>query len=433
MADPAAIAREVNGLLGDEARRLELCQRAARFGRDMTWPAVARSYMRSFDRARAEHADRRRTSFQVKTLAARPAELPDLDLRHLLAMTDDTGLLQHADFDIPRYDEGYCIDDNARALLLVALIEDAGTEHSGLVRSLGARYLAFVRHAFHHDRGRFRNFMSYQRRWTEEAGSEDSHGRALWALGTVVGRSADPGRHTLAGRLFHAALPAVPGFTSPRAWAYTLLGIAEYLRAFEGDSTVQAVQKVLAGRLLDLFRRSSRPDWPWFEDRVTYCNARIPQALLLSADSLRDEEMTAVGARSLAWLVSVQTSEEGYFVPIGSNGFFRRGQSPALFDQQPVEACGTISACLEAHRLTGDPAWARRARRAFDWFLGQNQLQRPLYDASTGGCRDGLHADRANQNQGAESTLSFLLALLEMRVADRSEPFQGPLRGPQTT
>jgi glycosyltransferase involved in cell wall biosynthesis len=426
MRDPGAIAREVNGLLGDEARRLELCQRAASFGRDMAWPAVARSYMRSFERAREDHADRRRTSFQVKTLAARPAELPDLDLRHLVAMTDDTGILQHADFNIPRYDEGYCIDDNARALLLMALLEDAGSEHTELVHSLGSRYLAFVRHAFRQDRGRFRNFMSYQRRWTEESGSEDSHGRGLWALGTVVGRSADPGRHSLAGHLFHAALPAVPAFTSPRAWAYALLGIAEYLRAFQGDTTVQAVQKVLAERLLDLFRRSSRTDWPWFEDHVTYGNARIPQALLLSADSMRHEEMLAVGARSLAWLLSVQSSDEGYFVPIGSNGFFRRGQSPAQFDQQPVEACGTISACLEAHRLTGDATWVRQARRAFDWFLGQNQLQRPLYDASTGGCRDGLHADRVNQNQGAESSLSFLLALLEMRVADRSEAVRGP-------
>ncbi|HTE52475.1 MAG TPA: glycosyltransferase family 4 protein [Kofleriaceae bacterium] len=430
MADPKAIAREVNGLLGNEDRRLQLCNRAARYGRDMVWPAVARSYMSSFDRARQEHALRRRTSFQIKTLADRSVELPDLDLDHLVAMTDGTGLLQHSDFSVPRYDEGYCLDDNARALLLMALIEDAGSEDRKLVRSLGTRYLAFVRHAFHVERGRFRNFMSYHRRWTEEVGSEDSHGRGLWALGTVVGRSADPGRNSLGGHLFQAALPVVPAFTSPRAWAYALLGIAEYLRAFQGDSNVQAMQKLLAERLLDLFRRSSLTDWPWFEDRVTYCNARLPHALLVSAESMRNQEMTAVGCKALEWLVSIQSSDEGYFVPIGSNGFFRRGESPARFDQQPVEACGTVSACLEAHRLTGDAEWGRRARRAFDWFLGQNQLQRPLYDASTGGCRDGLHADRANQNQGAESTLSFLLALLEMRVADRGGIVIGPRRGP---
>ncbi len=428
MGDAEAIAGEVIGLLGDEERRLALGERALRYGRAMAWPAVARSYMRSFERARSEHAERRRTSFQAKTLAARPAELPELNLRHLLALTDDTGLLQHGDFSVPRYEEGYCLDDNARALLLMALIEDAGTEDSEIVRSLASRYLAFVRHAFHESLGRFRNFMSYQRRWTEEIGSEDSHARGVWALGTVVGRSADPGRHGLGGHLFHAALPVVPRFTSPRSWAYALLGIAEYLRAFQGDSSVQAVQKELAERLLDLFRRSSSRDWPWCEDSVTYCNARIPQALLVSGDWMRHEEMTAVGVRALEWLVSIQSSEDGTFVPIGSNGFFRRGQPRAFFDQQPVEACGTVSACLEAHRLTGDAHWSGRARRAFDWFLGQNQLQRPLYDASTGGCRDGLHPDRANQNQGAESTLSFLLALLDLRIADRAGAPERPSR-----
>ncbi len=428
MSDPHAIAQEVIGLLSDEGKRLALGERAASHGRSMLWPAVARSYMECFERARSDHAERRRTSFQARTLAARPAELPELDLGHLAALTDDTGLLQHGDFNVPRYGEGYCLDDNARALLLMALVEDAGTEDSQMVRSLASRYLAFVRHAFHDSLGRFRNFMSYQRRWTEEVGSEDSHGRGLWALGTVVGRSADPGRQSLAGHLFHAALPVVPSFTSPRSWAFALLGIAEYLRAFHGDSSVHAVQREVAERLLDLFRRSSSSDWLWFEDRVTYSNARLPHALLVSADWMRHEEMTAVGMKALEWLVSIQSSDEGYLVPIGSNGFFRRGQPRAMFDQQPVEACATVSACLEAHRLTGDAAWTGRARRAFDWFLGQNQLQRPLYDASTGGCRDGLHADRVNQNQGAESTLSFLLALLEMRVADRTDTVRGRTR-----
>jgi glycosyltransferase involved in cell wall biosynthesis len=426
MGDPQAIAREVIGLLDDEDRRLAFGERAARYGRDMAWPAVARSYLGCFERARSEHAERRRTSFQAKTLAARPAELPEIDLAHLRALTDGTGLVQHADFNVPRYEEGYCLDDNARALLLMSLIEEAGSEDSEMVRSLSSRYLAFVRHAFHDRAGRFRNFMSYQRKWTEEVGSEDCHGRGVWALGTVVGRSADPGRQSLSGHLFHAALPVVPSFTSPRSWAFALLGIAEYLRAFQGHSSVQAVQKTLAERLLDLFRRSSTRDWPWFEDRVTYCNARLPHALLVSADGLRHEEMGVVGLKALEWLVSIQSSEEGYFGPIGSNGFFRRGHPRATFDQQPVEACATVAACLEAHRLTGDARWARRARRAFDWFLGQNQLQRPLYDPSTGGCRDGLHPDRANQNQGAESTLSFLLALVDMRVADRTDAVMGP-------
>ncbi len=348
--DAAAIAREVIGLLGDDARRLALQERGAAHGRDMRWPAVARRYAESFERARIEHAKRRRTSFQARTLAKRPAELPEINLEHLRLMTDDTGMLQHAMFSVPRYDDGYCLDDNARALLLTALLEDAGTEDARTVRALASRYLAFVSHAFDENTGRFRNFMSYSRQWIEACGSEDSHGRALWALGTVVGRASDPGTRSLGGDLFHAALPAVSGFTSPRAWAFALLGIDEYLRAFQGDSNVQSMGKELAERLLDLYRRTSAPDWPWFEERVTYCNARLSQALVVSGSWMEHEEMTGAGLRSLEWLVSIQRSADGYFAPIGSNGFYERGAPRASFDQQPVEACAMVSACLEAHR-----------------------------------------------------------------------------------
>jgi glycosyltransferase involved in cell wall biosynthesis len=415
--DAGAVAREVIGLLSDDEKRHALCQRAAAHGRVMVWPVVARRYVDTFERARLEHGQRLRRVFQAKTLAARPAELPDLDLAHLRCMTDETGLLQHAVFSVPRYEEGYCLDDNARALALMALVEDTGTEAPQAVRALSSRYLAFVNHAFNKKSGRFRNFMSYSRRWLEDCGSEDSHGRAVWALGTVVGRSTDPGRQSLAGQLFHAALPAVSDFTSPRAWAFTLLGIDEYLRAFQGDSGVQAVRAALGKRLFELFGRSSDGDWPWFEDRVTYCNARLSQALIVTGARMGHEPMQATGLRSLAWLASVQCSGDGYFAPIGSNGFYGRGEAKAAFDQQPVEACGMVAACLDAERATGDRRWADRARRAFSWFLGQNHLQQSLYDATTGGCQDGLHVDRPNENQGAESTLSFLIALSAMRSA----------------
>jgi hypothetical protein len=262
--------------------------------------------------------------------------------------------------------------------------------------------------------------MSYSRQWVEACGSEDSHGRAVWALGTLVGRSADPGRQSLAGQLFHAALPALAQFTSPRAWAFALLGIDEYLRVFAGDSSVEAIRTALAARLLDLYRKTSTLDWPWFEDRVTYCNARLSQALLVSGSRMENDEMIAAGSRSLAWLAEIQRSEDGAFAPVGSNGFYERGGVKADFDEQPVEACAMVSACLEAQRVTGEGRFAEHARCAFPWFLGQNRLHQSLYDPTTGGCRDGLHPDRPNENQGAESTLSFMLALLEMRSADRA-------------
>ncbi len=416
--DPAAIAEQVCRLLGNESERLALGKRAAAYGNNMFWPQVAASYYRSFSRAREEHVTRRRSAFEAKTLAKRHIALPASNLEHVQRLTDATGLLQHALFNVPRYEEGYCLDDNARALLLMVMLEDAGSDDSVAVRALTSRYLAFVSHAFDNERGRFRNFMSYTRSWTEAAGSEDSHARGVWALGAVVGRSQDPGKQSLAGMLFQRALPALAGFTSPRAWAFGLLGIGEYLRAFRGDTVVEAQRSALAERLLALYQENSTLDWPWFESSATYENARLCQAILSTSSLSGDEQMKAVGLRSLEWLVSVQSLKEGDYSPIGSNGFYERGKEKAEFDQQPIDAWAMVSACLEARRLTNDERWLRYARRSFGWFLGQNHAQRSLYDAATGGCRDGLHPDRMNENQGAESTLAFQLALLEMRSSE---------------
>ena len=415
-----SISKNVIELLGNDTARRAMQKRAASYGVQMAWPSVARRYSQSFEQAVVGHSERHRNAFNGETPASRPVELPELKLSHLRLMSDSTGLIQHADYNVPCFNEGYSIDDNARALLLTALIEDSRSEGADEVRSLASRYLAFVSHAFNAELGRFRNKMSYSRNWLEDCGSEDSHGRSLWALGAVVGRSFDPGRQSLGGHLFHAAIPAVTSFTSPRAWAFSLLGIDEYLRAFRGDSSVQQVQGILSKQLLAMYKHASEPSWDWFESYLTYSNARLPQALISAGRSMKDSEMVAVGLKSLSWLVQEQTSSEGYFAPIGSNGFWQRGEAKAQFDQQPVEASGMISACLEARRATGDEQWLKEARRAFYWFLGENQLQQALYDDATGGCCDGLHEDRVNQNQGAESTLSFLLALLEMRAIDRA-------------
>jgi glycosyltransferase involved in cell wall biosynthesis len=426
--DSDAIAQEVISLVSNDDERRMMCTRAAAYGAGMTWPAVARRYVESFARARTENTHRRRTAFRAQTLASRPAGLPEMTLKHVQTMTDDTGMLQHAIFSIPRYEDGYCLDDNARALLLMTLLEDAGCDDPTMVRALASRYLAFLSHAFEPTSRRFRNFLSYSRQWIEPCGSEDSHGRALWALGAVVGRAGDPGRHSLAADLFHAAMPAVTTFTSPRAWAYGLLGIDEYLRAFQGDSTIEARRVELAARLLGLFQRTSRHDWPWFEDSVTYCNGRLSQALIISGDRMRRADMIEAGMRSLDWLVSLQSSSDKQFAAIGCNGFYERGASPAAFDQQPVEACATVSACLDAYRVSDDSRWVTHARCAFNWFLGENHLQHWLFDPATGGCRDGLHVDRPNQNQGSESTLSFLLALHEMRTVTALNVHSAPVR-----
>jgi len=415
--DADAVGRAVNVLLGDENRRATLGRRAAEVGRSMAWPMVGNLYVKSFEAALTQA----RVALRARPLppgAIAPFDLPEVNLDHLRALTDSTGLLQHATFVVPRYEEGYCLDDNARALLLMALLENSGVADPKLIRELSARYLAFVSYAYDGRRRRFRNFMAYSRTWSEEVGSEDSHGHAVWALGSMIGRAGDPGRRSASNDLFHSALPPILEFSSPRSWAYGLLGIDEYLRAFEGDSEVQALRRSLVHRLVALFRQVSSPDWRWFENSLTYANARLAQAVIVSGTAMGSDDVTQIGLDALAWLAKNQTSADDCFAPVGSNGFYERGSKKAAFDQQPVEAACMVSASLEALRSSRQPIWAEHACRAFDWFLGQNHLQRPVYDAASGGCRDGLHADRPNENQGAESTLCFLLALAEMRASD---------------
>ena len=326
-------------------------------------------------------------------------------------------MLQHATFIVPNYGEGYTTDDNARAMVLAVLIEQLGEAKSAEIEKLTSRYLAFLAHAFNPKNGRFRNFLTYEHKWTEAAGSEDSHGRALWALGTVLGRSSNEALRGAAGRLFESTVPAVIAFSSPRAWAFALLGIQEYLDRFPGDRNAQHTRSLLATRLLELYGSNQSPEWNWFEDVLAYSNARLPQAVVLTGRRSSDPLMVSAGLGALNWLCETQRAPmNDHFVPIGSQGFYRKGHEKARFDQQPVEAGGAVSACLEAYRATGEARWLSEAWSAFNWFLGKNDLQMALYDSATGGCRDGLHPERVNQNQGAESTLAFLMALVEMRL-----------------
>ena len=417
--DPNAIAHKTIELLDTPAIRHAMRKRAYLFARDMVWKRVAQGYMESFSRVRSDRTENPRVQFSARLIEKSLGQLPELKLNHLNQMSDDTGMLQHAIFTVPNRSEGYTTDDNARALVLAVLREDKGP--LGSANSVGT-YLSFLEHAFNPSKDRFKNFLRYDRRWSEPVGSEDCHGRALWALGTVLGRSQNQGCRGAAGRLFESSLPAAVEFSSPRAWAYTLLGVQEYLDSYAGDRDAQKIRSVLSRRLLDMYESVRRPGWKWFENVLAYGNARLPQALLLVGSACSDDRMVSAGLESLDWLAKTQRCEiNHHFVPIGSQGFYRQGSEKARFDQQPLEAAGAVSACLEAYRATGDSRWRREAWSAFNWFLGDNDLQLPLYDSTTGGCRDGLHPDRANENQGAESTLSFLMALLEMRSLQEPE------------
>jgi glycosyltransferase involved in cell wall biosynthesis len=401
-ADPQRLGAEVADLLSDEPARLAMGRKAYAASRASVWAQTALRYGECFRAARREPL---------------PGHLPDdralpaMVFDYFTDMCDDTGLFQHAVHGIPDRHHGYCVDDNARALLLCCGLGDAP-----LAKAMAGRFAAFVQHAWNPDTRHFRNFMSYDRRWLEPAGSEDSHGRTLWALGAAAAWSGDRVRAQWARALFAEALATVEGFTSPRAWAFTLLGLHHYCPVCPQDRAAERLRRVLAERLEGLLRACEDPGWVWFEDRLSYDNTRICEALIVTGGSIGAPALTEAGLRSLRWLLEIQTAPGGHFRPVGSNGFLSQSRQPPLaFDQQPVEACATIAACLAANLADPSPDWRIQARRAFDWFLGDNDLGVPLVDIDTGSCRDGLHPDRANENRGAESVLAYLLALIDMQ------------------
>src|SRR5438132_12864299 len=371
--DATAIAREVIGLLRDDTRRHAMRKNAYRLGREMVWSNVAQLYMRSFELSRIEGAARSRKSLAMKTLDQKPRELPELKLSHLSRMTDSTGMFQHAIFSVPNFSEGYCTDDNARAFILVVLLSELG-EDPDRVRTLATTYAAFLHHAFDLKTKRFHNHLSFDRRWLDEQGSEDSHGRALWALGMGVGRSPYRSFQVMSGQIFTQALAAATEFTSPRAWAFSLFGIHQYLQRLSGDRLANQVRETLTTRLMELFDKIAQPDWPWFENLLSYDNAKLAHALVLSGRATGQQPVFERGLQALRWLAEVQAAESGDFRPIGNNGFYPRGGTRANFDQQPVEAQAMVSACLEAYRATSDAWWYEHAQRAFDWFRGRNEL-----------------------------------------------------------
>jgi glycosyltransferase involved in cell wall biosynthesis len=420
--DSAAIADRICELLRNEPKRQAMRRHAYDLGREMIWSHVAHLYMDSFQRARRMSVDRPVKPLPIRTLDERPWELPKWRLEHLIRMTDSTGLLQHAKYTLPNFAEGYCTDDNARALLFAMHLEDMGLDTAETQRAT-TRYAAFLDAAFDHKTRRFRNFLSFDRRWLheDELGSDDCFGRTLCALGACIGRSKQRPLQAWAMDLFHLALPKSLELTSPRAWASSLLGINEYLRRLSGDRLVSQVQSALVTRLVDLYQQTATDDWPWFEETLSYDNALLPQALIASARRDVDAAAEKIGFGALRWLVKLQRAHREHFRPIGSNGFYRRGGDRADFDQQPIEAYATVAACIEAFRFTDDALWLTEARLAFEWFLGRNDLGLEVYDPGTGGCHDGLHADRVNENQGAESTLAFLLSLAEFYQLESSQ------------
>jgi glycosyltransferase involved in cell wall biosynthesis len=416
--DPEAISIEIAGLLTNDVRRDSMRKRAYAESRSMTWAQTAKRYLAVFETSHERARPGILLPVDPIVCGSKGPGIPEMQIGHFLSLCDNTGMLQHAVYAVPDRAHGYCIDDNARALLFSTAL--ANSDEAQLSEIITARFAAFIQHAWNPDTRRFRNFMSYDRRWLEETGSEDSHGRTLWALAECARNDTDPSRRRWAAALFKTALPAVEEFSSPRAWAFSLLGLDAYCTLVGVDFFANRVRKLLADRLTSLFVASESKDWVWFEDLLAYDNARLPQALIQTGLTTRTLPYVGVGLRSLRWLMSLQTTSSGYFRPVGTKSFGRLRQKPEAFDQQPVEAAATISACLAASRADEGAEWAAGAMRAFGWFLGENDLQTTLIDPATGSCSDGLHSDRLNENKGAESVLSYLLGLAEIRRFKRA-------------
>lgn len=410
--NPGALAEQVNDLFTQEVERHAMRKRAYTFCREMVWKEVSRRYLQIFDEVKRERESLPKPVFHAKTISESPREAPQSKLDHIMRLTDDVGILQHAKFIVPDRSHGYCTDDNARALIAVLMAQEIMAE-SKIITDLACAYISFLYHAFNKDKGRFRNFMDYDRHWLEEVGSEDSHGRAIWGLGETVALTKSDDIRAAAHALFIDALPKLADFSSPRAWAFALIGIHSYLKIFGGESEARRMREVLANKLLLQYRGYATEDWPWLEDRVAYDNSKISQALIKSGQELQNEEMLKAGLQSLEWLMTIQIDAKGHFVPIGNKGWYLRGGTKARFDQQPVEVLGMIDACCEAFEVTNDPKWFTYAQLGMEWFLGRNDLSVPLYDYKSGGCCDGLHADGPNRNQGAESTLVCFISLLK--------------------
>jgi hypothetical protein len=415
--DAAGIGNEIAQLLTDDPRRQAMRERAYAASRSMTWERTAERYLTAFENARQGHWLKVIARSKPDLVAPNGPAVPAMQTGHFLSMCDDTGLFQHAVHSVPDRSHGYCVDDNARALLLACALNEPGEQP--LAEVLTARFAAFVQHAWNPDTGRFRNFMGFNRTWLEDKGSEDSHGRTLWALGECALKDASPSRRRWAAALFAQALPTAKTFHSPRASAFTLLGLDAYCAVDPNDRHAREIRRALADRLMLSLASVETPDWKWFEEGLAYDNARLPQALMVTGMATQTPGYVDAGLRCLRWLMTQQTASTGYFRPVGSASFGELRKPPRAFDQQPVEATATIAACLTAWRADGDAEWKSIAANVFAWFLGSNDLSVALVDVATGSCRDGLHPDRANENRGGESVVCYLLGLAEIRQLAR--------------
>lgn len=408
--DVDGFATAINALLSDPARMAEMSRAAYAVGRTMTWDKLGRAYLAICAEAIARRPVRLTRAPQGQ--AAREIHSPKLDA--IERMTDGCGMLQHSIFSVPDRDHGYCVDDNCRALMLMHRIDGPLAERAD---ALARIYASFVQHAWNGDKGRFRNFMAYDRGWLEDEGSEDSFGRSLWTIGVTVSEARAHDLRQWALHLFDQVAPHALELVSPRTWAFALLGAEAVLGAHPDHAVARRLVEEFSDRLWRRLRLGRREAWNWFEAVLAYDNARLPEALLRGAVRLGNAAMRDDALAALAWLDAQQTNALGQFRAVGTDSFWRAYESPLPFDQQPLEAWAQVDAALCAYEITGEERWLESARRAYAWYLGENDLDLPMATLADGGCYDGLMSNRVNLNQGAESILAFQFACASMTRA----------------
>jgi hypothetical protein len=411
--DSQGLARTIIRLIEDEATRHRMRKRAYEYGRHMIWKEVGERYSETF--ANVANASTPKGLICSELSTAR-LDTTEINLDHLIRLTDDTGIIQHASYGIPERRTGYSTDDIGRALVLA--VKHNQQFHDFQSWQLVPKYLSFLQQAQLPD-GRFHNFMNYARQFTDEVGSEDTQGRALWGLGAVVADGREHGARALARELFENALTKLK-LKYPRALAYAICGQYEFLRRYDGAAQVRRKFDEFVSRLATIYERSSSDGWHWFGEELTYANAKMPLAMLLAAETTGEERFLKIGIDSLEFLLQ-QTYRDGMFDFPGNQGWQRRHGKRAVFGQQPIEAGYMAETLISASRITGKRRYESLAQTAIEWLLGRNRLGTPLYDPSSGACADGLDACGPSMNQGAESVICCLLGLLSLSSGRQEE------------
>lgn len=407
--DADGLAETVNELLYQPDMLDTLKQNAYHYGLHLRWPKIGADYIRTIHEVIEHEAFTEKELRQIVD----PERIPEFSLTHVRRLTDDTGIVQHAKYGIPNLKEGYCLDDNARALIMALMAYQRNKSKEAL--ELLPIYLSFI-HYMQRDDGNFRNFLSFRREYLDEVGSEDSFGRTVWSLGYLVSCAPNSSYREFAGELFFRSVPHFRQLHHLRGMANTVIGISYYLKAHPDDDRLVRELIDLTIPLMKAYEQHYSSNWHWFEEKLTYDNAILPLALLHSCEITGDESVKKVAMESLAFLDKL-TLKNGFLSPIGNHGWYHRGEEVPVFDQQAIETMAMVLMYLQAYQSTHHPAFIEKMFVSYQWFLGENNLRVPLYDHETKGCCDGLQETGLNRNQGAESTLAYMISHLTVLKA----------------